>query len=147
MNRYLIYSYIILLSLIFIGCSSNSVRQLSEEEVKEIAERKKQYELDELARKEKVFSALSKQDRLAQDYVISLGYEDKLNPYSVIWIQPKNKSEECRLFFGRDPKELDVFWDGGCKDGYAYGLGREFLKGISADSITDAEEGSKSLFI
>jgi hypothetical protein len=37
-----------------------------------------------------------------------------------------------------DPK-LKLYWDGGCKDGYAYGLGREFAKGNMLDMESLAE--------
>ncbi|ADD67348.1 hypothetical protein Dacet_0550 [Denitrovibrio acetiphilus DSM 12809] len=58
----------------------------------------------------------------------------------VKWVQPSNKSEECKVFVGTS-KENDrtikpdykIFWDGDCKNGYAYGLGREFEKGILTD--------------
>jgi len=48
------------------------------------------------------------------------------------WIQPKNKKEECKVYVDINPKDdktvkanYSLFWDGECKDGYAYGLGRE----------------------
>ncbi|MDR2791016.1 MAG: hypothetical protein LBB59_08600 [Campylobacteraceae bacterium] len=50
----------------------------------------------------------------------------------VKWIQPSNKKENCKVWTGvtktndRTKKDsFKLFWDGGCKDGYAYGLGRE----------------------
>lgn len=60
------------------------------------------------------------------------------------WIQAANKIEQCKLFVGYNPyndrtsKEgYKIFWDGKCKDGYAYGLGREMERGplISLDAI------------
>lgn len=53
----------------------------------------------------------------------------------VKWIQPSNKKEECRVFVGlnNDDRTLDdaykIYWDGGCKNGYANGIGREFERG------------------
>jgi len=52
------------------------------------------------------------------------------------WIQAANKKEPCKVFVGislqndrtNDP-EYKIFWDGKCKNGYAYGLGREFERG------------------
>ena len=52
------------------------------------------------------------------------------------WIQASNKKEPCKVFVGTslrndrttDP-EYKIFWDGKCKNGYAYGLGREFERG------------------
>ena len=56
--------------------------------------------------------------------------------YITKWIQPSNKKSECKVFVGTsktDDRTLDndykIFWDGECKDGYAFGLGREFEKG------------------
>lgn len=54
------------------------------------------------------------------------------NDSLVKWIQPKNKKEACKIYCGVDPKndytlkdDYALYWDGECKDGYAYGLGRE----------------------
>ncbi len=51
----------------------------------------------------------------------------------VKWVQPDNKTEPCKVFIGYtedDDRTLkdgyEVFWDGECREGYAYGLGREF---------------------
>lgn len=48
------------------------------------------------------------------------------------WVQPKNKKEECKIYVGIDPNDdktikssYSLLWDGECKDGFAYGLGRE----------------------
>lgn len=56
------------------------------------------------------------------------------------WIQAINKKENCKVFVGYNPnddrtKKIDykIFWDGGCKNGYAYGLGREFEKSLLTD--------------
>lgn len=53
----------------------------------------------------------------------------------VKWIQPENKKEACKIFVGSysgEDRTLDptykLYWDGKCKDGYAFGLGREFEK-------------------
>jgi hypothetical protein len=68
----------------------------------------------------------------------------------VKWIQPANKRETCKIFF-RTHTENDrtinpdykIFWDGDCKNGYAYGLGREFERGsdISIDAIAVYQGG------
>ncbi len=47
------------------------------------------------------------------------------------WVQPTNKKEPCRIHsVAPEPwwelKENFLFWDGDCKDGYAFGIGREF---------------------
>lgn len=51
------------------------------------------------------------------------------------WIQPKNKKEECKVYVGVNPNDdktvksyYSLYWDGECKDGFAYGLGREIEK-------------------
>jgi len=56
------------------------------------------------------------------------------------WIQASNKKEPCKMFVGTSiendrTKDSDykVFWDGQCKNGYAYGLGREFERGTLTD--------------
>lgn len=59
------------------------------------------------------------------------------------WVQAMNKKEPCKLFMGSnaqqgkwwDSPDAKVYWDGQCKNGYAYGLGREFVddsKGLAA---------------
>jgi hypothetical protein len=65
----------------------------------------------------------------------------------VKWVQAANKKEACKIYIGYyDPKDdmtLDpkfkLYWDGECKDGYAYGLGREFAKGNMLDMESLAE--------
>lgn len=62
----------------------------------------------------------------------------------VAWLQPLNKTISCKVFVA-EPREKEVpwwisgeakiYWDGACKDGYAFGVGREFLdskKGLSS---------------
>lgn len=48
------------------------------------------------------------------------------------WVQPKNKKEECKVYVSINPNDdktkkadYSLYWDGECKDGFAYGLGRE----------------------
>lgn len=60
--------------------------------------------------------------------------QDKQRHTIVKWIQPANKKENCKIYTGvseandRAEKEsFKIFWDGECKDGYAYGLGREIV--------------------
>lgn len=62
------------------------------------------------------------------------------------WLQPENKDEACLLSFGSEsgqkwwgePNER-IIWDGECRDGYAYGLGREFYEGKQGLVSTLAE--------
>lgn len=58
--------------------------------------------------------------------------EEKSNRL-IKWIQPKNKRESCKVFVGSSrnndytlEQSYKIYWDGKCKDGFAYGLGREF---------------------
>lgn len=54
--------------------------------------------------------------------------------------QPSNKKESCKVWFGYTEdnqyfkeESYKIFWDGGCKNGYADGLGRE----IEKDTLMD----------
>lgn len=57
----------------------------------------------------------------------------------IAWVQPKNKKESCKVYvdyYDKNPTEdtsYKLFWDGECKDGYAYGLGREIEKANLTD--------------
>ena len=68
-------------------------------------------------------------------------YEQLKNNFSdqssVKWIQSANKKLPCKVYVGiskTEDRTLDenykIYWDGGCKNGYANGLGREFERGI-----------------
>lgn len=64
------------------------------------------------------------------------------NNRTIKWIQPDNKVEPCKVYVGTskdNDRTLDesykLHWDGECKNGYAYGLGREFEK----SNFTDLE--------
>jgi len=59
------------------------------------------------------------------------------------WLQPQNKEEDCKLFFRArfnnenerpfwETEQTEIYWDGECKDGYAFGIGREFVENISS---------------
>jgi hypothetical protein len=74
------------------------------------------------------------------------------------WVQAANKKEHCKLFVGYNPNDdrtlkdgYKIFWDGNCKNGYAYGLGREFEKGfltnIEAIALYSGEEKEPQYFI
>lgn len=48
------------------------------------------------------------------------------------WVQPKNKKEECKVYVGINPNDdrtiksdYSLYWDGECRNGYAFNLGRE----------------------
>ena len=42
------------------------------------------------------------------------------------WVHPSNKDVACKIFESSKNPEL-ILWDGECKSGYAYGLGREMI--------------------
>ena len=45
-----------------------------------------------------------------------------------VYVQPANKKEACKLLSTKDQLDRNNFrayWDGACKNGYAYGLGRD----------------------
>lgn len=53
---------------------------------------------------------------------------------TVEWTQPINKKTPCKVYDGLSKDvSYKIYWDGGCKDGYANGLGREFIKGATSD--------------
>lgn len=69
-----------------------------------------------------------------REFVNSMTERDDEN-LIVNWIQPFNKKISCKLWAtvakGQTPwwenTENRVYWDGDCRHGYAYGIGREFL--------------------
>lgn len=76
----------------------------------------------------------------------------------VKWIQAANKTETCKMFVGYNPNDdrtqkdgYKIFWDGKCKNGYAYGLGREmergFLTNLDAIALYSGEEKEPEYFI
>ena len=107
MNFRNIFSLLILFLLIS-GCSSTpKLPLISEEEAFK-------YEKEYLAEYEQLKSDFSDQS-------------------AVKWVQPLNKNSPCKVYVGISKEEdrtLDdnykIYWDGGCKNGYANGLGREF---------------------
>lgn len=51
-----------------------------------------------------------------------------IDPPARIFTQPANKTEPCKLPTSQDQlerKNFRAYWDGECKDGFAYGLGRD----------------------
>lgn len=59
--------------------------------------------------------------------LIARGVE-KFEPGEKIFTQPRNKTEPCKLPSTRDQlerKNFRAYWDGECKNGYAFGLGRD----------------------
>lgn len=82
--------------------------------------------------------------RLAQyekDYLAEFENLKKTLPQRKFkFIQPRNKKEACRIAVpegDNDPTKdssYKIFWDGECKDGYAFGLGREIEKANLKDA-------------
>lgn len=51
-----------------------------------------------------------------------------IDPLERVFTQPVNKTEPCKLPTTKDQlerKRFRAYWDGDCKNGYAYGLGRD----------------------
>jgi hypothetical protein len=73
------------------------------------------------------------------------------------YIQPYNKKENCKLFFGHygegtkwfEDDSFKVSWDGGCKGGFASGLGREIGTAVMIDgwAIAIYENGKPTYYI
>ena len=51
---------------------------------------------------------------------------------SGLWIQPLNKKSECKIYI-ENQSNSKYYWDGDCKEGFAYGLGRQFEIGKNSD--------------
>jgi hypothetical protein len=86
---------------------------------------------------------LAKNEQLVSNY----------SPQPVVkWVQPSNKDIPCRTYFGASKnsdltlyENFKVFWDGGCKNGYANGIGRIFASGTLIDSeLLAIYEGKES---
>jgi len=78
--------------------------------------------------------------------------DDNADSGITYWIQPKNLSSQCKLWLNKksEYEDIDFYWDGECKDGYAIGLGRVFAKGFMRDdeSIVYYEDsGQKPVLI
>ncbi len=108
-----IIKYGLLLSIIYLlsGCAGKTMSKVTEEEV---GKYEKMYfaEYEQIKKKNKE------------------KYANYQEPFK--WIQPKNKKESCKVYVSINPNDdkteksdYSLFWDGECKDGYAYGLGRE----------------------
>ncbi|MEI6336364.1 MAG: hypothetical protein WCS87_17535 [Methylococcaceae bacterium] len=65
----------------------------------------------------------------AMEFELSLGSVPAMpSRPEVLYIQPLNKNEPCKLPTSKDQlerKNFRAYWDGQCKNGYAYGLGRD----------------------
>lgn len=80
--------------------------------------------------------AVSEEETFAQERQFLADYEAHKAEFAedliVSWVQPVNKKEKCQIQVNVPAKEWekmperDYYWDGACKDGYAYGLGRQF---------------------
>lgn len=62
------------------------------------------------------------------------------------WIQPKNKKEECKIYStgNKSTKSAyELYWDGECKNGYAFGLGRQIENSLynTNETIAYFEDG------
>lgn len=74
---------------------------------------------------------------LEEKYLKEYNSNQQNTPFVDKWVQASNKNEACKVYI-QTPKNSDrslnenfnIFWDGECKDGYAFGLGREFEKDL-----------------
>lgn len=100
------------------------------------------------------FSYIKKYE--AENQQIISNTQNKEKP--IKWIQAANKKEPCKLFVGYNPNDdrtlkndYKIFWDGSCRNGYAYGLGREFERGFltnfEAIGLYSGEEKEPEYFI
>lgn len=79
-----------------------------------------------------------------------------VQPKSEIFVQPLNKKEACKLPTTQDQivrANFRTYWDGACKDGYAFGLGRDIatsdthhVEEITIHNGTGDNNGSPSVF-
>lgn len=60
------------------------------------------------------------------------------NSIQVKWVQASNKKEQCKVYVAYDKSydrtlepDYKIYWDGKCKNGYAYGFGREIETSIN----------------
>lgn len=87
--------------------------------------------------------AVSEEESFAQERQFLAEYEANKALYkkSSAWVQPVNKKEQCRIYVGYDKSNqekvlnTEYYWDGACKEGFAYGIGREFIR--SDDAVTE----------
>lgn len=104
--------------LLLTGCSSKSQENNNNNQIVSISENEAfKYEKQYLAEYEKI----KEQNKNIE------------TPFK--WIQPKNKKEQCKVYVSINPNDdktlksdYVLYWDGECKDGYAFGLGREIEK-------------------
>lgn len=106
------------ISLLFVGCATHNPNQLSLEEA-------------DAARQQ-----LIAKKQLAPGYT------------PVNYVQPINKKQACKFPFSKEYTSLTnakIYWDGNCKDGYAYGLGRVIFRSDleDFDGITLADFRAK----
>ncbi len=74
---------------------------------------------------------------------------EKMEGEVVSWVQPLNKKDSCKIYMGGvvekggiplwENPDSRFYWDGDCRNGYAYGIGREFIviRGEVASSLGD----------
>ncbi|GHV07512.1 hypothetical protein AGMMS50229_14490 [Campylobacterota bacterium] len=73
-----------------------------------------------------------KYEREQQQVLAGMNLSEPKSSRAVKWVQPANKKEPCKVYVGFNPDNdhtkgngYKIFWDGECKDGYVFGLGRE----------------------
>ena len=118
---------IVLVSLLVLSTNATAqqiARNVSEDETKSFLSK---------------FEAVSAEDAIKwEGYKAQKSGNEQIDGLVVSWVQPANKKEPCKIFDASQPtpgqtsrwdnKENRAYWDGSCKSGYAFGLGREFVQ-------------------
>jgi Tfp pilus assembly protein PilE len=99
--------------------------------------------------------ALSEQEAFSFENEKNLGWTSTAFPVSesapeANFTQPKNKAEPCLVPMAVGYTKVPNFvsyWDGACKNGYAYGLGRDIMRNdlLEMDEVTVYSEGARNI--
>lgn len=102
------------------------------------------------------FEAISAEDNVKWNALkAGVSGEGEQKDVLIAWIQPSNKKESCKIFIALhltsgetppwDNKDNHYHWDGICKNGYAFGIGREFeqVNGGLRSALADYKEVNK----
>ena len=74
------------------------------------------------------FRTLSYEEASAFEKSLFARDPDPIKAPDILFVQPVNKKEDCKLRTTQDQldrRNFRAFWDGDCKNGYAFGLGRD----------------------
>ncbi len=128
MQRILGYSAIALSALAVMGCATN---------------------------KSGISRTITEQEAFAFEDAQKTGWKPKVRDYDAmvpkVFAQPLNKKEDCLVPMSETYTKAPNFksyWDGSCKDGFAYGLGRDIMRSDTAevDAVTVYEAGARNVY-